>query len=1609
MAAGNPEPRAEFLALKGSVASNLRDFSVAEQLIKEAESLAPNLPWIKLQRAHWQERQENINEALETASRACELHPHPFYRPGIQTVAYYLQLLDRDDEAIQLLQRADAALQNAPVASQLYALLCDTQQWTAAEQALERFVALSPLLEPSGKLWLQAQRARIAHQIGKRTAAFEYARELTDPFSRQFSEKLALPAPPNEQVNLDVHFVRQHFKTCAPATMAALGRYWGMPAERVAAAEAICYDGTPSWQQRDWAEHNGWIVREFRVTWASALELLTKGIPFAIATVDATSAHMQAVIGFDRTRGTLLLRDPSQPYRLEAHAEVFLERYRAFGPHGMVFLPDEEATRIHGIYLPDSEQYNQYHSLSLALSKHDRAGALVALEHLESKWPDHAIAWEARLELATYDANLQEQIRCLDRLLELFPNNPARLLRRLSCMRDASREERVEFLQKASATKNCDPVVFVELATNLLVDAPQQAAAERWLARALRGRPVDSRLMVALAELRWWLGRFEEATELYRFAATSEGYREPLYQSWFTACRQVRLTDAALAHLEDRFRRLGSRSAQPALTLAWALCEIDQPECARRVLNEAIQIRPADGYLMLRTAVLNARLRSPESADGLLTSAKGKVRESDWLRTAAQLAQDRFDAKSELGRSREILALEPLALDAHAGVARALLQLEGRASAVAHLKDACVRHPHHCGLRRLLIEWSRGVGFDAVVTPARELLTISPGDAWTRRELAWALSNLDRTEEALTEAEEARRIEPRNTHGAGLIGYIMERLHRFPEARECFRQAIVLSVDNSGAIAGLLRLAATDKERKEELAFIERELVSQVVHGDGLLAFVDAARPVLEPLVLLKIVQQAHTERPDLWHGWSSLVVQLERVGRYDDALPLAREATQRFPHLPRVWLDLAIIHCRRKEVEAEIAAAQRAFEINPTWGPSVIGLADALERNRSLGAAKEVYERALHHAVSDPQLHVKLASVLWRLQQPREALAEIESALRLAPNSNWGWSLLFNWSRQCGKPDRPAEFARELTRERPGDPYGWLMLARALTGREQLSARLEATDHALRLNPNFFEAWDLRAELLAEGLQFDSAMDACEKGAAACPTNSYMLRGRRAWIEAQRGKIPEATRQMRAVLADNAGYAWGWQQLSIWLTGQKLFYDAEAAISQLLKLQPHNTWAQRQLAIIRLNQGNKSEAQKAFKAVLDVSPTDKLAAENLFNLQLEIGDLTAAAETLRRMQTHQPGARTLACGVMLNARMGSEASALKDFACLCKQPDPDPWPVQATADALKRAGFTARALEILWTSSEAPACNPQTGATAVRLLIEKRQSLQAVSLFGRIRSVEARGRAAAILAQGLGMLKAKWSLRIALKRYPDEFRKNDVAWGQIGYALTRLKRMNAVVEWMADWGARPNIEPWMLFNLCLALRHLGRYPEASQVAEFSVRKWGYRRQEGPDPRLFLTVEKALAGSVDEAIENLQHIHIRKDVLLDQQLMAIAKTLVEFWRSPEPTRRQQFRAVRRQLTNLFSLGKTLNSGADVRRTFRRAGKVFARNGGGQKAGLWFLWRLHWQWTLVPLILFPVVWGMESGLALLAQSGGFLIWGIAWLFVGRIWRKQKMHR
>jgi tetratricopeptide (TPR) repeat protein len=403
-----------------------------------------------------------------------------------------------------------------------------------------------------------------------------FARESGDSFFKAVADRIEAADGGTGGVRLAVGFVRQHHQTCGPATLSALTRFWGKEADHLEVADAICYDGTPDHLERAWARSNGWLAREFTVTWDAAVALLDRGVPFTLTTVETQSAHLQAVIGYDARRGTLLIRDPTLPHEGEALAGPFLERYRSVGPRGMTMVPCERAELLDGLDLPEAGLYDHLNRMQAALHGHDRDAAAEALESLRADAPDHRLTHHARRLLAIYDADGPSMLSALEALRAAFPDDVNLRLSQVSCLRDLGRrDDRLELLRESCAGPNVDPIVRRQYAMELLADAREHPAADRLARRALRGRATDAASLYVLARVAWDQGRLDDAIELYRFASCLDDKNEGLTRSYFSAARHVHREGEALRLMAGRCRRYGASSSQPARTLHEALSMLD--------------------------------------------------------------------------------------------------------------------------------------------------------------------------------------------------------------------------------------------------------------------------------------------------------------------------------------------------------------------------------------------------------------------------------------------------------------------------------------------------------------------------------------------------------------------------------------------------------------------------------------------------------------------------------------------------------------------------------------------------------------------------------------------------------------------------------------------------------------------------------------------------------------------------------------------------------------------------------------------------------------------------------------------------------------------------
>ncbi len=362
---------------------------------------------------------------------------------------------------------------------------------------------------------------------------------------------------------------------------------------------------------------------------------------------------MQASIGYDARRRTLLVRDPGARNFSEFLAEPMLERYRATGPRGMALVPREKAALLDGIDLPDAGLHDQMYAVQRALDSHDRDAAQAAFDAMHAADPRHRLTLMAQRVLASYDADPTRLLACTDALLELYPGDGIHQLTRLSCLRQlARRDERLALLESVCATR---------LGPRFLAAARRGAVGRRAAARRrscaavarLRVRPLEAMNYFLLGNLLWDQRLFAEALPMYRFAACLEDKQERFAWAYFVATRHLKRTDEGIALLKQRFERFGEKSGWPGRTLFSAYADLDRTPEAFDVLKTALRLLPDDGDLLLYAADAFSRHGDRERAESLLDEARHKARRASWLRSAAEMARWRGDLARRWGRGEK--------------------------------------------------------------------------------------------------------------------------------------------------------------------------------------------------------------------------------------------------------------------------------------------------------------------------------------------------------------------------------------------------------------------------------------------------------------------------------------------------------------------------------------------------------------------------------------------------------------------------------------------------------------------------------------------------------------------------------------------------------------------------------------------------------------------------------------------------------------------------------------------------------------------------------------------------------------------------------------------
>ncbi|HSI86122.1 MAG TPA: tetratricopeptide repeat protein [Candidatus Methylacidiphilales bacterium] len=1487
---------AEAMALWAKIHSFFRDFTQAYKLMDEARKIDPGNPWVEITHSEILENEDKLDESLLVAQDI--LKRGQILRYATQHTADLLVSLNRDDEAIALLYETGSRVESCGIWGQLSALLAEHRRFEEALDTLEKGVEAAPLRREKSAISTAARKFEIYYGLGQFERAREEALKVPDiKYYERMAERLNDKPESRFRKVLPVGFVRQHYDTCAPATLAAISTFLQKPVDHLAIADEICFDGTPDHLERRWADKQGFSPREFRVTWESTVALIDLGLPFALATVGLTMGHLQAVIGYDDRVGTLIIRDPNTRHERETLATEFFESEKANGPRGLVLVPPRLVEAVAALNLPDAALYDENHLFFCAQDKYDRATAAAQLEKLIALDKDHFLTLSARRDMGRYDANPLEELDALEGLLKIAPEDGRLLLIKLRILGRLDRtSEQLELLRTQCATKTPNPVFLLELADQLSSDARQSPEALRLIRRALRMQSSDSQNLRCYAGLLWRNGRYSEALPLYRFAVCLGRKDEELTQAYFMAARFVKESEHALGFLRERWQLRKEKSGESARTLYWALECIHRLQEAFAVLDEAIRVRPEDGDLLCYAADVYARYGNKSRADELMAQAEKRTHQMYWLRTAAQIARYRGDFTESIARWRSLLELNPTHGDAHDSIADLLAETQGEAAALEYLRQTVEKFPQniavHKRLSNRLRNRSHGDGeYPEGEKVLRRLIEMQPGESWNHRQLAVYLSQVKQAyPEAIAAADHALELEPNSGYAHQVRAVVCRNAGQHDEARKSFRAAIALDVDLEVAVGRLVSMGETQAQKMEELNFIREQLGKQAVYGGGLLAYREAAYPLLEPEDLLRILRVEQRRHPGMWQAHIVVAKQLADMRRLDEALAVMQEATRQFPLFATVWMELALIHFARHERTEALASFREALVLRPDWGYVSRRMAQIHDHSGEKEEAVRVMEIAVALAPLDAACHCSLAICLRKLGQKEKAWEHLLKSARIDPSETLPFELLPDWCEEDKTPDRAAEFARSVTEERPGDAICWLNLADMLVRQDQSDEFFAAVDKALTLSPRNIYGYDIKAMRLSRLQRHDEALAACAPAAFEGKV-PVPLRGRRCWVLAQRD-LKEAVKEVRVLLTEQPDYLTGWKWLADWTETLGDKEGSLEAAKRMVHLDPQSFQSYGYLGCAHLALDQTDSAMKEFAHAFALRPSYGYAGFQLLHLQVSRGSFEEGLETLNQLLKHCPGSEAECAVIYLATEVRARSShssvntgsptrplvqlpgtsdAMTALAHLCRTDDSTSYRCIAQgATYLRDSLFPWRGLarKVLTEALYDKEAHYRVGSAWFNEWEQGSFPFYNHVVLYRAGTTDAARHAICDYLPHYARKQSWMHVLAALYLRGPLLAEKGFAWGRMGYALAHTCQFERCVQWMKDWKTRDDLGSWMLLNLVIGMRGSKRYEESYEVSLHAVEKLE-EDDTHVDHYTNLAVEDAINGRYDKAREYL--------------------------------------------------------------------------------------------------------------------------------------------
>lgn len=493
---------------------------------------------------------------------------------------------------------------------------------------------------------------------------------------------------------------------------------------------------------------------------------------------------------------------------------------------------------------------------------------------------------------------------------------------------------------------------------------------------------------------------------------------------------------------------------------------------------------------------------------------------------------------------------------------------------------------------------------------------------------------------ALEQLEEIVRLEPQNVENHLLLGrlYILNREMR--KAESAFRAAINVSPSSEEAIINLAYLHNEEGDSARAVEVLEAVPVNQRTSKIyAALGF--SYERMRDYKKAVEAYRTAADLDPENLESLRGLAQNLQNDGQSDAAIEQYQRLTQADPQDPQNYLRLADIQRRSGKLGPAMESLKRAEGLAPESLEVAYNIALVHEADGNLPQAIEVLEGLLKRTAKLAGDYTegernnravfleRLGAVYRDAQQGEKALTTFQELRGLGEDyKSRAWLRIIETHRSLRQWEQATRAAEDAARELPEDRSLQFELAGQLAGNGQGDAALARVRSMLKGSPDDREVYLALAQIgsrLKRWSEAEEALAQAEQRSTRTEEKQVVLYLQGALYERQK-KFDAAERKFKQVLAADAASAEALNYLGYMLADRGIRLDeALGYIRKAVELDPQNGAYLDSLGWAHFRMNNFEPAEQYLMKAVERMPNDSTIHDHVADLYFKTGRLKMA------------------------------------------------------------------------------------------------------------------------------------------------------------------------------------------------------------------------------------------------------------------------------------------------------------------------------------------------------------------------------------------------